>query len=79
MGIRVSEIYQISLIEQMQSFASPTHTTHTVYSLTKRVSPEMLETFDATNLSLVHFHRLIKKSNLIGPIFYTLKEVFEIQ
>ena len=28
MGIRVSEIYQISLIEQMQSFASPTHTNH---------------------------------------------------
>ena len=26
------------------------HTPHTVYSLTKRVSPEMLQTFDATNL-----------------------------
>ena len=26
----------------------PDHTPHTVYSLTKRVSPEMLQTFDAT-------------------------------
>ena len=26
------------------------HTPHTVYSLIKHVSPEMLQTFDATNL-----------------------------
>ena len=31
-------------------FGGSHHTPHTVYSLTKRVSPEMLQTFDATNL-----------------------------
>ena len=52
---------------------SQPHTKHTFYFFRKLVSLEMFQTWSEQTIWLVQFHRVIKRSNLIGPNCSTLR------
>ena len=52
---------------------------HTAGLSMKLVSPEMFQTWSEQTIWLVLFHRVIKRSNLIGPNCSTLWQVCEIK